>query len=336
MIAKSRQMAAHDFVLVLLAAAVLALLLWPPGPAVREVEVRRNDGSLQTYRLTADDPKLANLMAKLQQWSNPKPNSRTAINKWNAELGGLYAERSKPAVVEELKRILPVSYYPDLAKKREAATQQAALLKRHQAYWLEFQRQAEQAVKTEQQRQKTLLALHANPPVSVGALQPGPYAPNAILLSFLIGICAALLFSVWNFLAPSIQLVKQASTSSEAQEVSKDKAPSPPLVGPATSVTPASSRGAAALQFQVTLPAKWLKVHQPLSVWIRQAAYFGLVASVVLVTSTSMLNPDSDWRGFPARMLWDEHSSGSVSPIHHHSNSPTQQMQTSVFAPRTS
>ncbi len=50
MIAKSRQMAAHDFLLVFLSAAVLALLLWPPGPAVREVEVRRNDGSRQTYQ----------------------------------------------------------------------------------------------------------------------------------------------------------------------------------------------------------------------------------------------------------------------------------------------
>ncbi len=330
MIAKSRQMAAHDFLLVLLSAAVLALLLWPPGPTVREVEVRRNDGSLQTYQLTADDPKLANLTQKLQRWSNPKTNSRTAINKWNAELGSLYAQRTTPEVTEELKRILPVSYYPDHAKKREVAAQQAAQLKQQQAYWLDFQRQAEQALQTEQQRQEDLLALHARPPISIGDPQPGPYPPKAILSSSLIGLCAAMLFSAWNFLAPSIQLVKQASVSNVTGQS--------PANAPRSNQANAPQTNAAAnsLQFQVTLPAKWLKVHQPLSVWIRQTAYIVLIASVVLVSSTSVLNPSSEWRGLPARMLWGEHSSGLDSPLQTQSSKSMLRMQKSGFAPKTS
>ncbi|MGI9467400.1 MAG: hypothetical protein ACR2OA_09790 [Rubripirellula sp.] len=330
MIAKSRQMAAHDFFLVLLSAAVLALLLWPPGPAVREVEVRRNDGSLQTYQLTADDPKLANLTQKLQRWSNPASNSRTAINKWNAELGSLYAERTTPEVTEELKRILPVSYYPDHARKREVAAQQAARLKQQQAYWLDFQRQAEHAVQAEQQRQENLLALHASPPVSIGDPQPGPYPPQAIVSSSLIGLCAAMLFGAWNFLAPSIQLVKQPSVSQQARQAS-EKAPDSNQAD-----TRQPNAAQACQQFQVTLPAQWLKVRQPLGVWIRQTAYLTLITSVVLVSSTSMLNPNSQWRGLPARMLWGEHSSGSASPLQSHSNKPMLWMQKSGFAPRTS
>jgi len=330
MIAKSRQMAAHDFLLVLLSAAVLALLLWPPGPTVREVEVRRNDGSLQTYQLTTDDPKLANLTQKLQRWSNPQNNSRTAINKWNAELGSLYAQRTTPRVTEELKRILPVSYYPDHAKKREVAAQQAAQLKQQQAYWLDFQRQAEQALQTEQQRQEDLLALYARPPISIGDPQPGPYPPKAILSSSLIGLCAAMLFSAWNFLAPSIQLVKQASVSNGLGQ-SPANAPRSNHAG-----APQSNAAANSLQFQVTLPAKWLKVHQPLSVWIRQTAYIVLIASVVLVSSTSVLNPSSEWRGLPARMLWGEHSSGSDSPLQTQSSKSMLRMQKSGFAPKTS
>jgi hypothetical protein len=330
MIAKSRRMAAHDFLLVLLSAAVLALLLWPPGPAVRVVEVRRNDGSLQTYQLTADDPKLANLTQKLQRWSNPKSNSRTAINKWNAELGSLYAERTTPEVAEVIKRILPVSYYPDHAKKREAAAQQAAQLKQQQAYWLEFQQQAEQAVLSEQERQEKLLALHTHPPISIGDPQPGPYPPKAILSSSLIGLCAAMLFGAWNFLAPSIQLVKQASVSNESRLFPENDTPSNHADGPLPNAA------ADSLQFQVTLPAKWLKVHQPFGVWVRQTAYLVLIASVVLVSTTSVLNPRSEWRGLPARMLWGEQSSGSASPLQTHSNKSMLRMQKSGFAPKTS
>ena len=330
MIAKSRQMAAHDFLLVLLSAAVLGLLLWPPPPTVREIEVRRNDGSLQTYQLTTDDPKLVNLTQKLQRWSNPKSNSRTAINKWKAELGSLYAQRTTPEVTEKQKRILSVSYYPDHAKKREIAAQQAAQLKKQRAYWLNFQRQAEQAVQTENQRQEDLLALHVRPPISISDPQPGPYPPKAIVSSSLIGLCAAMLFGAWNFLAPSIQLVKQASVSNGAGQSSANAHRSNHAGGPPPSVA------ANSMQFQVTLPAKWLKVRQPLSVWIRQTAYLVLIASVAVVSSTSLLNPSSAWRGLPARILWGEHSSGSASPLQTHSNKSMLRMQKSGFARKTS
>ena len=330
MIAKSRQMAAHDFLLVLLSAAVLALLLWPPGPAFRKVEVRRKDGSLQTYQLAVGDPKLANLTRKLERWSNPRPSSRTAINRWNSELGSLYAERTTPDVAQEVKRILPVSYYPDHAKKREAAAQQAALLKQQKTYWLNFHTEAEQAIQAEQKRQEQLLELHAHPPISVGELQPGPYPPKAILYCSLIGLCAAVLFSTWNFLAPSIQLVKQTSVSTEDRQPGDNHLRS--LHADASILRDATN----SLQFEVTIPATWLKVRQPMSVWIRQTAYLTLLASVVLVTSTSILDPNSQWRGFPARMLWGEHNSGALSPLPPQSNKPIPQLQKSAFAPRTS
>lgn len=330
MIAKSRRMAAHDFLLVLLSAAVLALLLWQPGPTVREVQVRRNDGSLQTYQLAADDPKLANLIVKLQQWSAPTPNSQTAINKWNAELGSLYAARSIPKAMEELKQILPVSYYPDHAKKRQAAAQHAALLKKQQAYWLNFQQKAERAVQAEQQRQKHLLSLHKSPPISVGEVQAGPYQRQALLFSPLIGLGAALLFSVWNFLTPSIQLVRHASLSGQSQPPAKQGS------GQAQTRPPSSNANADSLQFQVTLPAKWLKIRQPIGVYVRQMAYFSLIGLVVLLSFASVLPQGSQWRGFPARMLWGGHQPDAVFPSKPRSTSPIKKIQKLSSAPRPS
>jgi hypothetical protein len=135
-----------------------------------------------------------------------------------------------------------------------------------------------------------------------------------------------MLFVVWNFFSPSIQLVQQASVSNEVRH-SPENAPSSKL----------QSRAAAnSLQFQVTLPAKWLKVHQPLNVWIRQTAYFILITSVVLISSTSMFNPNSDWLGVPARMLWGEHHSGSASPLRTQSNKSMLRLQKSKISPKTS
>lgn len=333
MIAKSRRIPVHDFLLVLLSAAVLTLLLWPAGTAIREVEVRHIDGTLQTYQLAAHDPTLAKIAEKLKRWSDPKPNSQIAINRWNAELGNFYAQRTTPQAANEIKRILPVSYYPDHAKKQEAAAQEAANMKQQQAYWLDFQRQAERTVQTEQQRRQRLLALHVSPPISVGELQPGPYPPKAIIYSTIIGFCVAVLFSTWHFLAPSIQLVKQTPSPSVAIKGRQTKESHLQPHQTDRSVTGATANS---MQFEVTLPAAWVKVHQPIGVWMRQAAYLALLTSVVLVTSTSILNPDSQWRGFPARVLWGEYNSGSVSPLPAQSNQATPQMQRRAFAPRTS
>ena len=315
MIAKSRHMAAHDFLLVLLSAAVLSLMLWPPAPAVREIEIRLNDGSTQAYQLAAGDPKLANLAQKLQHWSTPKPSAKLAISKWQAELGSLYANRTAPRVTQQPKRILPVSYYPDDAEKRATAVREAAELKQQHIYWLEFQRQAERVTQAEKQRQEQMLELRSNPAITIGDLQPGPYPPQALLYSSIIGLCASMLFGAWNYMVPSIQLVKQASGSAKAHPASS-KPTEKPLMSTATQ--PA--------QFQVMLPAKWLKVHQPLGVWIRQAAYLMLIVSVVLVASSSAVSPQSGWRGFPARVLWGENFSNSPSPIKSNSTKPMLRM----------
>lgn len=324
MIAKSRQMAAHDFLLVLLSTAVLTLLLWPPSPAVREVEIRRNDGSLQAYQLAASDPKLANLEEKLQRWSKPKTSSRLAISKWHAELGGLYADRTKPRVKEQRRRILPVSYYSEQEEKRNAAARETTQLKQQHAYWVEFQRQAERAVLGEQQRQEQLLALRSNPAVTIGELQPGPYTSQALLSSSIIGLCAAMLFGAWTYLTPSIQLVRQASATSVPPAAKTSH------VSPSQAREQTTPEAINSLQFQVMLPAKWLRVHQPLGVWVRQAAYLTLILSVVLVASSSVITPQPTWRGFPARVIWGENNSSSLSPLRSRSAKPVTRMQKSA------
>ena len=335
MIANSRQMAVHDFLLVLLSAAVLTLLLWPPSPAIRQVNIRRNDGSVQSYQLATNDPKLAKLELDLQRWSKPKPNSRLAINKWKAELGGLYAERTLPRVEQqEEKRILPVSYYPDQAEKRATAAREAATLEQQRAYWLDFQRQAESTVEGEEQRQKQMLSLRSRPSIVIGELRPAPYTPKALLGSSLIGVCVAMLFVAWNYLIPSIQLVKQSSDSASTAVTDRS-------VCNTLASAPANQQRLAepnsSLQFQVMLPARWLKVHQPLGVWIRQAAYLTLILSVALVASSSFISPQSSWHGFPGRVLWGETTSSSLSPWNSSSKKPLLRLQdgdSRVLTPR--
>jgi len=318
-------MAIHDFLLVLLSAALLTLLLWPPSSAIRQVDIRRYDGSIQSYQLAANDPKLAKLEEELQRWSKPKPNSQLAISKWQAELGGFYAERTLPGVKQqEEKRILPVSYYPDHAEKRETAAREAANLEQQHAYWLDFQRQAVRSVEEEEQRQRQMLSLRSRPSIMIGELRSAPYTRKALVGSSLVGLCVAMLFAAWNYLIPSIQLVKQPSESGRPAGADGSDCD---IIEPAESDRQHLRESISSLQFQVMLPAKWLKVHQPLGVWIRQAAYLTLIMSVALVASTSFISPQSSWHGFPGRMLWGKPTSGSFSPWDSNSNKPVRRIQ---------
>jgi hypothetical protein len=335
MIANSRQMAVHDFLLVLLSAAVLALLLWPPSPAIRQVDIRRNDGSFQSYQLATSDPKLAKLEQELQRWSKPKASSQLAISKWQAELGGLYAERTLPRGKQPgEKKILPVSYYPDQAEKREAAAREVANQEQRHAYWLDFQRQAERSVEGEEQRQKQMLSLRSRPFITIGELQPAPYTRKALLGSSLIGFCVAMLFVTWTYLVPSIHLIKQSSKSVRTTVTDRSACNA---IEPAQADNQLPREPISSLQFQVMLPAKWLKVHQPLGVWIRQATYLTLILSVTLVASSSFVSPQSSWHGFPGRVIWGETTSSSLSPWNSNSKKPLRRLQKSanrILTPR--
>jgi hypothetical protein len=273
MIAKSRQMAAHDFLLILFSATILSLWFWPTGIAVREVEIRQTDGRRQLYLLTADDPKLAELEYQLSQWVKPEHSAKLALSKWHAELAGLYATRTLPQKLQQSSGILPVSYHDNEPQQRQAEAREAAQHQQQHHYWLEFQRQAESAIVEEQQRQEQRLAMKTIPSITIGDLQPGPYSTHTLLFSSMIGLCTAMLFSAWTYFTPTIHLVDQAPDSlGQADTVLKDSV----------------SRAAQTqdhLQFQLTLPATWVRLHQPAGVWIRQTAYLVLIVSVILAAS---------------------------------------------------
>ena len=330
MIAKSRCMAGHDFLLVLLAAAMLSLLLWPATPSVHRIDIRLPDGTTQNYQIAANDPKLATLRRQLHRFSKPHPNTQLAISKWRAELGGMYAERTSPVANERrVNSILPVSYYEESAKMQAAAEREAASLAQHHAFWLDFQQRGERDVATETERQQQALALRSSPAIEIGKLQPGPYSNSALLLSSLIGLCVALLFQVWNYLIPNISLVKQAAKT-DKQAFSIDSEMTDQQVHQASSAEkhelskPPQSSGQTSdsMTFQIMIPARWLQVHQPLGVRVRQTAYLTLLLTVAFVACHSTFIPESNWRGLPARLLWggtdqQSDSPSSLSPSQH-------------------
>ena len=271
MIAKSRQMAAHDFLLILFSATILSLWLWPSGAAVREVEIRQTNGKRQRYLLTADDPKIAKLEQQLCEWEKPQHNAKLTLSKWHAELAGLYAARTLPQKPQPSGGILPVSYYEDAPEKQQAAAREAAQRQQHHDDWLEFQHQAENAIAQEQQRQEQMLAMKSVPSITIGDRQPGPYSTDTLLFSSLIGLCTAMLFSAWTYVTPSIHLVEQPENSSgQVDKVLMDP-PTRAIQDP--------------LQFQLTLPAKWVRLHQPAGVWVRQAAYLVLLVWVIFAAA---------------------------------------------------
>ncbi len=77
MIATSRRMPTHDFLLVAFSVAVLVLGTWPESAPRQLVQLRQHDGSLRQYSLAEHDPAIANLQLALEKWAKAGQETRT-------------------------------------------------------------------------------------------------------------------------------------------------------------------------------------------------------------------------------------------------------------------
>ncbi len=90
MIASTRRMALHDFMLIAFSVVVIALSIAPKGDQRQTVEVRDGSGDLQRYSLAVEDPRLVKLQSDLAQWVSGVPEASLTLAKWHAELADFY------------------------------------------------------------------------------------------------------------------------------------------------------------------------------------------------------------------------------------------------------
>ena len=260
MIAKSRQLATHDFLLILSAAVVLAFSAWPKPDAHQTVQIRQINGSSKTYSLAPSDPRLAKLKHELSEWKKPERSTTLAIAKWQADIAAFYAERTLPRSQPiDNSIIMPVSFQ-DVATKREAELAAREARERQHNFWLEFATKAEEQIDEEEKLQAQRRSLRASPPIVIGEVIPRPHAASTFFFSGLVGVLIALIFAAWTFAAPSIQVTPDAESRSPELRSKLDTTP---------------------CELRLSIPSQWIQVHQPWSVQLRLSAYAILILSAL-------------------------------------------------------
>lgn len=258
MIATTRRMAIHDFLLITFAVIAITLSVLPKEEARQKLLFRDPSGNIQAYSLKADDPRLAALERRIANWARYKPNPRLAMKKWHAEVADYYAARTE-AKSANRDPIVAVSFADDNSTIED--TSETDQLSEEHAYWIHLAANAREVIAKAEMEMHRRQHLAGPPPISFGELDAGGHSPRMLILAGVFGICVACGFARWTYVCPSIRL----------QSVETTETPSI-----------ASETHDAGDELQLAIPDRWVRLHQPITVLIRQTAYCTLLVLGVL------------------------------------------------------
>ncbi len=250
MIAATRRMAMHDFLLVAFSVVVIVLSVASQGDKRQTVEVRDASGNLQRYSLAADDPRLAKLDSELANWAKGLPDASLTLAKWHAELADFYVRKTltKP----DDPTVVQVSFADQASP---AANAEANAMSAQHGYWVRVRDQARQAIDTaeEQLRQRK----SSKPPIVLGEVLCSGPSLAAFGFAGVTGFGVAIAFACWIHVWPAISL-RQDRQSQQRETVS-------------------SNHNGRLQELRLSIPPQWVRVHQPAAVVIRRVVYIALV-----------------------------------------------------------
>ncbi len=254
MIAKSRQLATHDFILITITAAVVVVSFLPLSAPRREVRLRDSAGEMRTYSLHLDDPMLDRLSREQSRRTNQRAGTAAlAVAQWQAEVAGFYAEQSKPAVIQQ------VSF---TQSENEGSRRSPVQLQREA--WLQVRDEAETKIEQWATGFERLQILEVPSPIELGGVIPAHRPLGSYLTGVLGGLVVAAIFALWSFCSPTVHIPKSINGNQQSIRVAPDRA----------------------FDIAFSVPRDWIRVRQSPSVWLRRAAELTLViaAMVILVS----------------------------------------------------
>ncbi|MFK8114845.1 MAG: hypothetical protein AB8B91_21770 [Rubripirellula sp.] len=257
MIAMQRQMAIHDFLLLALAVVVIVLNCWPTPANRQMIDVRGPQGEIQRYSLAVDDPRLQELEQQLYRRSQSRPLPGLTWARWQAEVAEFYAQRTRSNA--ETGKVVAVSF-TDQQVKVDRETEYQRSLNRQHGHWLAVHDQSLQAIAKYETLMESQRAMLGPPPMAFAEVSSGGPAHHAFWISALAGLLVACCFAGWTYVCPARSLAAQ---SGEPELTSRSK----PLKRQS---------------IEMSIPTRWVRVHQPLAVWLRRTVYGSLVAAALL------------------------------------------------------
>lgn len=239
------------------AIAVIVLSLSPDQPPRQLVTLHDPGGSVRTYALQLDDPRLGRFREAHARWYGLWPNKAQAIAQWSKEIAEHYAERLPAGQRDGVQ----VSLASHVAQNRNMAPVEPTNLWRpeHRQFWLTVSSRQERFLQAQHRKYQLRRETSAAAPIVIGPVTELGPAWAGVLVSLVAGCLAALIASVWCWKVPALEI---GATDGQRGAVDDDEA------------------------VRLELPRQWVRVRQRPAVLARSAILCGLVLVAILRSIT--------------------------------------------------
>lgn len=215
-----------DLLLVFAAAFVITLSWWPKEQPRQLVRCNAPETGWETYSIALDDPRLADLQQRLDEWTKLESDSSFMAAQWEKETAEFYLKESaaentsdaseiatekqeaakptnEPAIVQFSDTIATASYETpvlDLPPTEPALETTESLAVKPEPtsdreHWQSVLDKANSTIAAAKQTK-------AKPPVVIQGQTGAGWPQLAFHFAFLIGICSACAYMHWNKRAP--------------------------------------------------------------------------------------------------------------------------------------
>ncbi|MCG8652006.1 MAG: hypothetical protein MI861_19350 [Pirellulales bacterium] len=251
MIAILSRFASRDSLLAAVAISVIMLAILRGQPR-QEIVLVTQSGERQTHWLPLGDVRLTELLTQLERWKTRQTLSRRlVVARWQKEVADHYHQQhSMPSA-----KVLQVSFSDRTPEQDAEVTGRDLSAQGQRDYWKSVSEAMAKVVADESAKIARRRQASPSPPVMMGRVVAGRPGTSGIFIAILSGLLAAMLVSVWEHICPPITFRSRDQDVGESGE--------------------ADSKFHQTLRVEV--PARWVRIRQPVGVIVRQWSMAGVV-----------------------------------------------------------
>tara|TARA_R110002049_G_scaffold47902_1_gene138451 strand:- start:167594 stop:168433 length:840 start_codon:yes stop_codon:yes gene_type:complete len=259
----------RDWVLLFICGWVIAHANWPAGVPVRTITYWPGDGTVKQTVVSANDPRVAILKDRIRRWDQIADPTPLVVAKWRRELADFYCQsgigagsaepdaESRPQGPLSQTPVRQVSFTPDGNRVLSAKVAESSDTR----YWRTVRDRTDAWIHDCESVLAAKRMARGAPPAQLGPILAGPVGMVGNFLSALIAAMMATGFCLWSLTCPSIELnADEHAIRRSRLQVSADRAVDTIAVG---------------------VPARWVRVHQPVGVKLRSWSFAALVMAAI-------------------------------------------------------
>ena len=276
----------RDWILLFVCGWILAQTHWPGRVVVHAITYRLADGSTVQGVLHAGSAQLRIIQDRIERWDDDVESNSMVIARWRRELADFYSRSGSRRTVDRESPVSQASFEPNPIARPEPS------IRLDCRYWAIVRDTTDEWIRSQESAIAGKLQSRGEVPVQIGpakmvrprsgwagvAATAGPMLLAGMLAT---GMC------LWSLTNPAILLGGPKDIASSGPKNS-DPTNSDPK-NTARQSGRRTSRLATVDRIPIEIPARWVRVHQPPGVKLRQVSFTVIVLAALVVQLSALV-----------------------------------------------